>query len=165
MEHDLLITDRYEAAQILRSTERGGRVQHVLSIGDPGQDPPPGFAEHPARKLYLQFHDIDVVPSGPWANLFRAPQPGDVREILAFGEGVRGGLLIHCQAGISRSTAAATILVAARLGPGREDEAAAFVKQVRPQAWPNRLLVGFADELLGREGRLIEAVLRGCYER
>lgn len=165
MMDDLLITDRHEAAHILRSAERGPRVRHLLSIGDPGQDPPPGYLDHPSRKLYLQFHDIDVVPGGPWANLFRAPTMQDVEAILRFGEEIQGGLLIHCQAGISRSTAAAAVLVAARLGPGRELEAAELIRRVRPIAWPNRLLVAHGDDVLGLEGRLSAAIQEVCYDR
>src|ERR1043165_200951 len=71
-----------------------------------------------------------------------------------------GRVVIHCQAGISRSTAAATIFYAVLLGEGREDEAIARVLAAREVAIPNRRMIRIAEELLGRDGRLIAAVQR-----
>src|SRR3546814_17627040 len=34
------------------------------------------------------------------------------------------------------------------------------LREIRPQAWPNSLMVGYADELLGRGGRLTAALRR-----
>ena len=163
MEHDLLITDRFDAVAMLRDPALGAHIQHVLSIGDPGQEPPAGFEQHPARKIYLQFHDIDMAPGGPWASLFRAPDETHAAAIIEFSREISGPLLVHCQAGISRSTAAAALILAARTLPGQEEEVARRVKTVRPQAWPNRLLVGLGDDLLGRRGALLSAVIRICY--
>ena len=67
-------------------------------------------------------------------------------------------ILIHCEAGISRSTATALIMYACWLGPGREREAMERVRKQRPTAVPNRRMVRLADALLGREGRLIDAL-------
>ena len=43
-----------------------------------------------------------------------------------------------------------------------EDEDALFarLREIRPQAWPNSVMIGFADEQLGREGRLVAALRR-----
>lgn len=65
-------------------------------------------------------------------------------------------LLIHCMAGISRSTAAALIALVTKAG-GREMEAAEQVRRAAPHAYPNRRMVALADVLLGCEGRLIAA--------
>ena len=68
-----------------------------------------------------------------------------------------GGLLIHCHAGISRSTAA-TLMILAQAHPDEgEDELADRLLQTRPQAWPNSRMITFADELLDRSGRLMAA--------
>jgi hypothetical protein len=65
-------------------------------------------------------------------------------------------LLVHCVAGISRSTAAALIAMAAH-GPGREMESAHALREVAPHAHPNRRLIQLADEILGSRGRLVSA--------
>lgn len=69
-------------------------------------------------------------------------------------------LLIHCFAGISRSTAAAFISACA-LRPDRpEAEIAQTIRDVSPTATPNARLVAVADTMLGRKGRMIEAIER-----
>ena len=66
--------------------------------------------------------------------------------------------IVHCQAGISRSTAAAYVLHATTLGPDREADALAAVLAVAPHAMPNRWVVRLADEALSRAGRLVAAL-------
>ena len=88
--------------------------------------------------------------------------PGDahVGEILDFAARWDRSrpLLIHCYAGISRSTAAAYIAVCA-LAPERDEaEIAAALRAASPSATPNALFVAIADRLLGREGRMVAAI-------
>lgn len=67
-------------------------------------------------------------------------------------------MLIHCFAGISRSTAAAYIAACA-MAPHRSEEAIAWaLRKASPTATPNALLVKHADDLLGREGRMVAAI-------
>jgi predicted protein tyrosine phosphatase len=69
-------------------------------------------------------------------------------------------LIIHCFAGVSRSTAAAFITACA-LRPDRDEES--FAQEIRlasPTATPNSRLVALADKMLGRSGRMIKAVER-----
>lgn len=69
-------------------------------------------------------------------------------------------LLIHCFAGISRSTAAAFITACA-LSPHRdEDEIAQRLRRASPTATPNAHLVALADKILGRKGRMMAAIER-----
>jgi predicted protein tyrosine phosphatase len=74
-------------------------------------------------------------------------------------------LVVHCFAGISRSTAAAYIAVCA-LDPARDEEELAWTLRARsPSATPNRLLVEIADRILDRKGRMsrsIAAIGRGA---
>lgn len=65
-------------------------------------------------------------------------------------------VLLHCFAGISRSTAAALVALAID-ARGREAEAAAHLRRCAPHALPNARIVALADALLEREGRLIAA--------
>ena len=67
-------------------------------------------------------------------------------------------LVIHCWAGISRSTAAAFI-TACRLRPHQDEfHLARRLRQAAPSATPNLKLVATADALLGRQGRMVAAI-------
>ena len=66
-------------------------------------------------------------------------------------------LVIHCYAGISRSTAAAYIAACA-LRPPRRGRVAAALRAASPSATPNPLFVAIADRLLGRDGRMVAAI-------
>src|SRR6185295_1786082 len=67
-------------------------------------------------------------------------------------------LLVHCHAGISRSTASAAILMA-QFNPGRETDAFLRLLDLRPHAWPNTRLVELADDQLARNGALMTGLL------
>ncbi|MGU3664273.1 tyrosine phosphatase family protein [Methylobacterium sp. A49B] len=69
-------------------------------------------------------------------------------------------LVVHCYAGISRSTAAAYIAACA-LAPERDEDAIAdTLRAASPSATPNPLFVAIADRMLGREGRMVAAIAR-----
>jgi predicted protein tyrosine phosphatase len=69
-------------------------------------------------------------------------------------------LLFHCFAGISRSTAAAYI-TACSLAPERDEaEIAQALRDASATATPNARLVAVADDMLGRRGRMVDAVRR-----
>jgi predicted protein tyrosine phosphatase len=69
-------------------------------------------------------------------------------------------LVVHCFAGISRSTAAAFISACA-LAPERDEEEIALrIRKASPTASPNPRLVALADSYLGRQGRMVRAVER-----
>jgi len=135
------------------------RPTHVVSIGDP-DDEPQMFPES-ISVLYLNFFDAD----SDHEIRDRLPRPGDVpsarhaKAILEFGRQIPASsrLLLHCWAGVSRSTASAILLVAQAL-PGNEDMAIEIVRAVRPQLCPNRRLVEVGDRLLGLNGRLVQSL-------
>lgn len=143
---------------------RSRGITHVLSILDPDWPEPDAFWTYdPHHRTTLHFHD--VIEPGPGLIL---PAPSHVDAILQFGESLANGagtaepthLLVHCHMGVSRSTAAMAILLAQR--HPREDEERIFARllEIRPQAWPNSRMIGFADEALEREGRLTAALGR-----
>lgn len=150
----LTIAD-FDGAAALLAGPAGPALRHVVSLGDPGSAPPPGFDAHPARKLRLEFDDIER-PS-PTCRWYVPCSWRDVERIVAFAAGVKGPTLVHCAAGVSRSTATAILLLCAELGRGREADAIATVCALRPQAWPNRRLLWMGDELLDLRGALIAA--------
>jgi predicted protein tyrosine phosphatase len=67
-------------------------------------------------------------------------------------------LFIHCLSGTSRSTAAAEMIWAQALPDLDGETIFARLLQNRPQAWPNLLMIQYADEMLNRNGTLVSAV-------
>jgi predicted protein tyrosine phosphatase len=134
-------------------------VTHVLSILDPDWLEPPAFqAFAPHARVTLYFHD--AIEPRPGIIL---PEVSDVESILGFGRDLGddlGHLLIHCHAGISRSTAAMAMILAQAFPHESEDAIIQRLEAIRPQAWPNSRMIGFADTLLGRNGRLTSAVIK-----
>jgi len=137
---------------------------HVLSILDPEHPDPEAFqAYDPHHRTVLRFHDV-IVPS-PGMVL---PEPEHVEAIARFGEELardrsrrtEGHLLVHCHMGVSRSTAAMVTLLAQTYPDEDEDRLMERLVEIRPQAWPNSRMIQFADDLLSRKGRLIEALRR-----
>jgi predicted protein tyrosine phosphatase len=105
--------------------------------------------------LRLSLHDISVPQHG-----MVHPGSEHVDRILAFIErwDRTAPLLIHCLAGISRSTATAFIATCALNPKANETVIARRIRDLSPTASPNMLLVELADERLGRNGRMIEAI-------
>jgi predicted protein tyrosine phosphatase len=120
---------------------------------------PPGVA--PENHLLLGMHDIAVELEG-----YRAPAEEHVHELIAFVTRWERHtpLVVHCFAGISRSTAAAYVAACA-LNPRRDEAAIAqAMRAASATAMPNIRLVSLADRILGRKGRMtsaIEAIGRG----
>ena len=145
-------------------THRSNAVSHVLSMIDPDRDDPDVFTFYsPHERTLLRFHDvIDDKPD------MVAPTPETVEEILRFGEGLKstvdqrstGHLLVHCHMGVSRSTAAMLILMAQAQPELDEDSLFNRLRSIRSIAWPNSRMIGYADDLLKRDGRLVAALHR-----
>jgi predicted protein tyrosine phosphatase len=133
----------------------GAGVTHVLSITAPEDPEPPVFAAFgPHQRLALRFHDI-IEPTRDRL----APNREDVARLLAFGRGLRAGdrLLVHCHAGVSRSTAAATLILAQADPDWPAREVLEAVVKLRPRAWPNLRMLELGDQLLGRRGEIVAA--------
>lgn len=132
------------------------RPSHLISLLSPDELPPtpPGVA--PENHLKVGVNDI-------WEPVPGQILPGNehIDSLIAFGTawGQASSLLVHCYAGVSRSTAAALILLALD-ADGREHEAAQLLRRKAPHAIPNRRMIEVADERLGRAGRLVDAVER-----
>lgn len=137
-----------------------GDVTHLLSLLD---------THHPLPETLNGLGGIDsellrfddVVAEFPG---FIACTAADIERVLAFGERVHAAgdaarhLLVHCHAGISRSTAAAAVLMAQH-NPGRETEAFLSLLEMRPHAWPNTRVVELADRILMRQGALLDGLV------
>jgi predicted protein tyrosine phosphatase len=163
----------------LRGADRGGALKlivcplahlddtlatkpsHVLSLISPDAEIPPcpGIT---SQRLVLRFNDI----IRPTEGLTEASR-NDIEKLIAFARSWHGTapLLAHCWAGISRSTAAAYIIACAHRADGKEQNLAYALRHASPQATPNPLMIALADDILGRSGRMVQAIAsigRGC---
>jgi predicted protein tyrosine phosphatase len=134
-------------------------ITHVVSISDVQMESS-GQAQRRiakvcpgARVIHEFFDDVATQRKG-------APSEAAVRRILAFtsalGEG--NNLLVHCNLGISRSTAIAYAVACQHSPPGQESACYQAVGQARPVASPNILIIRFVDKILGRRGLMVRPV-------
>lgn len=124
----------------------------LVTLLSPDTDAAALAALTPRRRLHLTFHDITAPRDG-----LIAPNAAMMAALLDFGRARAAPLLIHCWAGVSRSSAAAYIL-ACDARPGRERELAAALRENAPFATPNALMVRLADDLLKRDGAMVAAI-------
>ena len=140
---------------------RERRPSHVVSLLDPGTAFPVLDGYRNDQHLQVSVHDIEE----DMADLDR-PSPKHMQAILDFVQGWdrNDPMLIHCYAGISRSTATAFITACAHNPKADEKQIALALREASPTASPNRRFVALADAALGRKGRMsaaIEAIGRG----
>jgi predicted protein tyrosine phosphatase len=139
----------------LHPTVKATGASHVLTVMakiDQVQRPP-SVAE--ANHLKISMDDVTEQMDG-----FVAPNDAHIEQLLDFVRGWERSapLVVHCYAGISRSTASA-FAAACMLNPHRDE--VSIARQIRlasPIAAPNRLIVALADKALGREGRMLRAL-------
>jgi len=131
------------------------RPSHMITLLDPASmiETPAGLAAE--RHLRLGVNDIAEPMEG-----LTLPGQRAVADILAFGRAwdASAPMLVHCWAGVSRSTAAAFVIACERSAPGKEGDIARAMREAAPHATPNRRIVALADGMLGRQGRMVEAV-------
>jgi predicted protein tyrosine phosphatase len=139
----------------LPDTVKATGASHVLTVManvDQVQRP---VSVLPANHLKVAMDDITEPVDG-----FVAPSEAHIEKVLNF---VRGWdrsapMVVHCYAGISRSTASA-FAAACALNPHRDEFAIARqIRAASPIASPNRLIVSLADKALGRDGRMLRAL-------
>jgi predicted protein tyrosine phosphatase len=150
----------------IETTVRATGARSMVTLINPDYPVERPVAIEAARHLRLSLADVEIP-----VDEHVAPEETHVREFLRFVRAWdrRDPLLIHCYAGVSRSTAAAMIAVCA-LNPTRDEhEVAQELRAASPTATPNKLLIRHADMLLSRGGRMVaaaRAIGRGedCYE-
>ncbi len=141
-------------ALIAETVARTG-ARSLVTLLSPGTEVERPAGIQPARHLYLAVSDIVEPMPGQVM-----PDAAHLEELLGF---VRiwdraAPMLIHCFAGVSRSTAAAYVAACA-LTPKRDEFAIArALRAASPTASPNARLVALADDALGRGGRMSEAI-------
>ena len=110
---------------------------------------------HPDRHIRFHIHDISEPLIG-----YTPPGREHIDQLIEFaldwaGE---GPIVVHCWAGISRSTAAAYTALCTINPDASEELIARRLREASPTAYPNRLMVQLADAALGRQGRMVRAV-------
>ena len=139
----------------LHETVAATGASHVVTLINAATvvERPPSVRER--RHLFIGVSDIVDPLDG-----HVLPGSEHVEDLLAF---VRRWereepLLFHCWAGISRSTAGAYIAACA-LSPERDEASIArALRQASPSATPNARFVALADDILGRRGRMVDAI-------
>jgi predicted protein tyrosine phosphatase len=139
----------------LHATVAETGASHVLTLINAATEVirPPSVAAD--RHLFLGMSDIIAPLEG-----HILPQEAQVEALMRFVESWdrQRPMVVHCWAGVSRSTAAA-FAAACMLQPGRDEaELAGLIRQRSPTATPNLRIVTVADQLLGREGRMVRAI-------
>ncbi|MDM8557303.1 dual specificity protein phosphatase family protein [Candidatus Parabeggiatoa sp. HSG14] len=129
---------------------------HTISLLDPDYT---GIKPKPGQNALLQsyyFHDVfkpsTLLPNQTFAT---AKQ---IQDILEFTETLKttDKLLVHCHAGISRSTAVGCgVLCQHGLTPS---EAIEHILSIRQIAWPNAHIIALFDEILVLDGELIKTI-------
>ncbi|GAT34435.1 dual specificity phosphatase [Terrimicrobium sacchariphilum] len=134
---------------------------HVISIWDPVWMERGNHIEKlrarltPEAKTHFTYmHDISA-PTDEQV----VPTAEKIAEILEFGREITDSdnLLVHCWAGVSRSTAVAYSLLCSLSQPGEEKKCLTTMRESRPQAMPNELIISLADDLLDRRGAMARA--------
>jgi predicted protein tyrosine phosphatase len=141
----------------LADTVAAYRATHIVTLVNDGTL----FARPPvvpaANHLHVAVHDI-IEP----LNGMVCPTEEHVGSYLGFIRrwDRQAPIVVHCFAGISRSTAAAFSAFCAERPDLDEEEIALRLRRRSPEATPNARLVAIADEMLGRSGRMVRAIER-----
>ncbi len=124
---------------LLRLTDRVERPRHIA----------------PENHLVLAVDDITAPADG-----YTVPGDEHVQRLIRFvGQWDRTApMVVHCYAGISRSTAGAFVAACA-LNPARDEQQIAWdIRRASRTAQPNAAIVSIADRLLKRDGRMVRAI-------
>ena len=143
---EIVVTSRYDVLRKLQEAEFP--FQSLISINDPGDSVPDFSYSHTGTLLPMFLYDIPEDVPG-----FDAPTKQQVREIIEYAQNEffhrnSTRMLIHCHAGISRSSAAA-IIVAKTVGL----DVPAFISQLceTNNIHPNPRMISLAGEFFGND--------------
>lgn len=143
-----IIVSSYDKAE---AAYKQFRPAYVVSILGPDDGPARSFDGLPQERLVeLRSNCSDAKENGPCCQVLID---------LAAKWDRSAPILIHCHQGVARSMAAAYILLCAAQSERCENEIAAELRKAAPHADPNILLISEADAMLGRDDRMVEAIL------
>ena len=128
----------------------------IITIEDTNIEEPFRVDGDYPKQLVLRFDDISVPIDD-----FVEPQKKHIIQALSFADTIGdGSLLVHCHAGISRSSAIALAIIAKRLGAGKEEDSVKILENINSYAHPNKTIVWMTDEILEREMELYNTTSR-----
>ena len=131
------------------------RASHLVSLINDATPVvrPSSIAEE--NHLFLGINDIVEAQDG-----LILPGEEHVERLIAFAESWHRNqqMVVHCYAGISRSTAAAFITLCVARPERNEADIARRLRAASPYATPNARIVALADDLLDRRGRMVDAI-------
>ena len=170
---DIILTDVDRAGRYFIDPDMQGWIKYVISIGSPERPPPTGYGHLRCPRIRLEFDDVEVEKHkvGYMGATFE-----DVLRLVNFCKRVKekpGNIVVHCAAGVSRSSAATLVLLATLLGPDQEMDTVTHLVDVKEWSAehglrdspcgirPNRRIVWLADGILQRKGNLLQATLTG----
>lgn len=163
MSKTVVILPKYEAPE---AASKYG-CNYMISIQDAADKDRVATPEGIVRHIHLYFDDLStwdqIRPSFNQPGVMRdsPPKPEHIEAAILFWKSIPDGakVAVHCFAGISRSSAMATILLA-HDKPMKEDEAMAEAVKSAPFGgiWPNKLMIEYGDKILKAKGRLIQGV-------
>jgi predicted protein tyrosine phosphatase len=141
-------------SEVAATVDRLG-ASHLVSLIDVETLVPRPDSIPPENHLYLGIHDITEPVEG-----LILPDEEHVRELIDFVEqwDRKQPMVVHCYAGISRSTAGAFIALCVARPERDEREIARKLRAAASFANPNPRLIELADRLLDRKGRMVRAI-------
>jgi len=135
----------------------GKKWTHVISIWEQYLEDNKGCRElvkavAPRAELLFSYFEDSSNPSYP-----DAPRLEDVQRILDFTSQLprKAKVLVHCRAGVSRSTAVAYAILCQHTKPGLELENLEHIQSLHDLVMPNRLVVELAEKVLKRNGAML----------
>ncbi|WP_026479953.1 tyrosine phosphatase family protein [Ahrensia sp. 13_GOM-1096m] len=139
----------------VKQTVEAHKASHVLTVLSDEQDVPKLKNIASGNHKALGFNDI----ASPLAGHIM-PEEQDVREIMMFMHGwdQKAPMCIHCWMGVSRATASAYIGVLTLNPDVDEVELANALRWAAPFATPNPAMIKIADDIMGRSGRMVDAI-------
>lgn len=141
-------------SRLVETINKSG-AKTVASLINANMDVPYPLSIPLENRLFLGFNDIVEETPG-----FMPPEKTHAQQLIDFVTkwDQADPLVVHCWMGVSRSTAGAYITQCALMPDADEYELAKELRAASPEATPNMRLIHFADEILGRDRRMILAI-------
>lgn len=158
-------------------SEKSSSARNALIYGGPLEQVIPAIEQHNIGRLVSIINKDTMIETPPMLqdqqhlklamNDISSPRDGlvlpnekHVQRLIDFVDDwdLETSMLVHCWAGVSRSTAGVFISLCRLNEDVLETEIAEALRAASPTATPNPMLVGLADDIMGRGGRMVDAV-------